>query len=289
MSKNKKLAILAFTLVIAFASALFAGARSTLFVGATLVFADAPDIGEGYITDIAGMFSDSQMDRLGRLADRIVADYECEARVVIVDSLGRLGSRSAEQANNKYYSDNNLGYGADRSCVILLVSVGDREMDLGYWGFADYALTEYGAATLVDKYIVPHLSNNQYYEASEAFLVNVVDFFDKAKAGKPFDRNNDPEVMRKALMTKLGVSAVISLLIALLVCFMWKSQMKSAKLARTANQYIPAGGFNLTGRQDLFLYRTVTRRKIERSTSSGGGSGMGSSRSGGGGHTSRNF
>jgi len=85
---------------------------------------------------------------------------------------------------------------------------------------------------------------------------------------------------------KVCVAIVVPLIIALLVCLYWRSKMKTAKMARTADNYIPANGFILTVQTDAFLYRTTTRRKIERSSSSGGGGGSfggGGSRSGGGG------
>ena len=278
LKKQKKPAIYSLTIFAAFTIML-------IFAG-TALFADAPDMDGHYITDLMGLFSDSQIDRLEGMAERILDKYDCEARVIIVDSLDGI---SPAQTNNMYYHNYGLGYGPDKSCALLLISVVDRETDLAYWGFADYALTEYGAATLMDKYIMPQLSRNQYYEASEAFLENVAGFFDMAKDGAPFDESNDPELQRKALLSKLGGSAVISLLIALVVCFMWKAQMKTAKIARTAGHYIPEGGFNLTRRQDMFLYRTVTRTKIETSSGGGSGSRPGASRSGGGGHTSRKF
>ena len=73
------------------------------------------------------------------------------------------------------------------------------------------------------------------------------------------------------LYVKLAVVILVPLLIALIVCSVWRSKMKTAKLARAADNYIPQGGFNLTERNDIFLYRTTTRRRIESSSSSSGG------------------
>jgi len=46
--------------------------------------------------------------------------------------------------------------------------------------------------------------------------------------------------------------------------------MKTARIATTACNYIPPGGFQLTGSEDTFLYQTVTRTKVQSSSSSGG-------------------
>jgi uncharacterized protein len=140
---------------------------------------------------------------------------------------------------------------------------------------------------MLDKYILPNLKNDNYYAAFTAFLKNSEKYFSFARDGTPFDESNDPDVIRSAIITKIIVVGIISLLIALTVCLIWAGRMKTAKIARTANLYIPANGFNLTGRQDRFLYRTVTRTKIER-TSGSGGSGRSIS-SGGGSHRSGKF
>ena len=68
---------------------------------------------------------------------------------------------------------------------------------------------------------------------------------------------------------KLAIAIVLPLLIAAAVCLIWRGQMKSAVAARTADRYIPEGGFQLTKREDRFLYRTESRRRIEKKTSDG--------------------
>ena len=261
-------------------------ATISIAVAITAVIATATATGlPGYIADFAGVLSASERDMLEDKASRILDDYDCEARVIIVESIG---GQSLDSASNSYYHDNNLGYGPDRSCVILLISLEGRDMELAYWGFADYALYTYGAEKLANNYIAPQLSGNRYYAAFDIYLDMVDEYFSLAKAGAPLSARNDPEVRGRTLGVKLTVSALIALLVALAVCFTWKSQMKTARIARKADQFIPAGGFSLTGQQDMFLYRTVSRRKIERSSSTVSG-GARSIRSGGGGHTSRKF
>ena len=63
---------------------------------------------------------------------------------------------------------------------------------------------------------------------------------------------------------------LLPLLIAFIVCGVWKRQMKTAVAARAAAEYISEGGFQLTNQADMFLYRTEDRRKIETKSSSGG-------------------
>ena len=224
-----------------------------------------------YVYDSAGLLTASQQETLERKAAQIAAKYNCEARIITVDSIGGM---KIEQVANAFYFDYNLGIGSDRSLVLLLLSMEDRDYDFAAWGFADYAFTEYGKDVILGQHILPALKKNNYNEAFNAFLDKTDEYFALASGGKPFDRD--------WLKEKLGVVILLPLLIAGGLCFMWKSQMKTAVTARAAHQYIPPGGFNLTGQQDQFLYRRETRTKIEKSSGS-------SSRSGGGSHRSGKF
>ncbi|MCL2124572.1 MAG: hypothetical protein FWH33_01120 [Oscillospiraceae bacterium] len=62
--------------------------------------------------------------------------------------------------------------------------------------------------------------------------------------------------------------AIVPILVSLLICMIWRSKMKTAHIAREADNYIPEGGFRLTGHGDMFLYRTTTRTKINSGSSS---------------------
>ena len=238
-----------------------------------------------YIVDNAQLLTESERQLLEQKAVLILDEYECEARIVTADSIG---FQTAEQASNAYYRDYNLGVGPDRSCAMILINMENRKLDFARWGFADYAFTEYAANKLLDNYVVPLLSQDKYYEAFDVFLDRTEEYMAIAKAGTPLNRDNDQEELRKALAVRLVVSVVVSLLISGVVCFIWLSQMKSAKLARTANQYIPSNGFVLMRSQDLFLYRTQTRIRIQSSGTARGGGGSSSS-SGGGSHSGRGF
>ena len=64
------------------------------------------------------------------------------------------------------------------------------------------------------------------------------------------------------------VIILVSSLISLIVCFVWRGKMKTAKVAKTAAEYIPQGGFRLTNEADTFLYRTVKSELVETQSSS---------------------
>ena len=51
-----------------------------------------------------------------------------------------------------------------------------------------------------------------------------------------------------------GLSLLISCVIALIVCMVFRSQMKSVRTQTTANQYVGNGGLNLTLSRDIYRY-----------------------------------
>ena len=63
---------------------------------------------------------------------------------------------------------------------------------------------------------------------------------------------------------KIAIIVLVPLLISLIICLVWRSNMKTAKIARLADNYIPQNGFILTVQVDSFLYRTTKRRKIQQ-------------------------
>jgi len=116
------------------------------------------------------------------------------------------------------------------------------------------------------------LEITETYESDEAVNPDKAEEFpDTEKEGAPFDVYSDPDEKDDLFLFKVLATVLVPLIIAFVVCSGWKSKMETAVEARCADQYIPAGGFNLTVQQDQFLYRTETRTKIEKPPSSSGG------------------
>ena len=233
--------------------------------------------GGNFVFDETGTLTGSQIDSLNRKAAALLEKRECAVYVWIVDLVPEKDARTIdalERYVDAFYAANKLGYGADRSGMVLLLEIGDIP------GERDYLINTHGSSTsvftnsvrenMLDDEIVPlfkaAFSNGNFFKVADVFY-DQVDLKYSAS-------------IRNSLLSRLAVVILVPALIALIVCSVWKHQMKTAKLARTADNYIPANGFNLTGRTDQFLYRTTTRVRIERSSSSGGGGGSSSSSSG---------
>jgi len=239
------------------------------------------------VTDIAGVLTGAQLAQLNVVADEISEKNRCDVFIITVDTLDGL---DVEDLAWEAFDLFELGYGSERSILLLLLSIEERDFALIAYGFGNTAFTDHGKDVMLDRHILPLLAENKYFAAFATYLDKASEYLEMARAGNPFDIDNDPvllaEKSRENFWIKLGITILLPLLIAGVLCFRWKSQMKTATLKREAGQYIPQGGFRLTHSSDQFLFSTETRRTIETNSSGGSSGGTtinsrgGSSRSG---------
>ena len=239
-----------------------------------------------FVMDSAELLTAAQRDEFEKRAAEITEKYECEARIITLKSIGEL---IPMHASNAFYVENRFGYGQGRSCVLLLLSMENRDFDLAAWGFAKKAFTEHGKDVALNKHILPLLKVDDFHGAFAAFLDKTEEYLALASAGTTFDVSTDPEYIWKDylanLIARLGIVFLLPLLIAAHICFRWVRKMRTARVAETALSYVPTHGFNLTGQEESFLYRSVSREVIER----GGGGSRSRSSGTGGSHRSGKF
>lgn len=226
------------------------------------------------IIDEAELLTNAQRQELIDRAEAILEKYQCETVIVTVSDMGDYGFSDTYKFVTYIDDEFDFGYGSDRSYLILFLSMADRDYRLEPFGYAETAFTKHGIDTMLDKHILPLLKNNDFYGAFSVYLDKAEEYLIMARDGAPFDRDTDPAAKTTDFLVKLAVTIIVPILIALLLCTIWKRQMKTAVLATTADNYIPPGGFNLTRQSDDFLYRTTTRRKVQ-SSSPGGSRGRG--------------
>ena len=219
------------------------------------------------VLDEAGVLTEAEAASLEQMAQKVTDTYQCDVAVV---TLTNMGGGSAFTNAMDLYEAYDYGYGAEKNGILLMVSVVDRDFAMVIYGRdALRAFTDYGQERIESRFL-PYLSNNLYKEAFESYLKDCETHLAAAQSGTPIDVNTDPEAMRTQMLLKAGASVAGAMLIAFIVCQIWKGQMKTAVKQSTAHAYIPQNGFVLTGQADMFLYRTQTRRKIETSSSSSG-------------------
>lgn len=257
-----------------FAFLLFALLLMSLSLGALA----ASSGGMPLVADSAGILTEEEAGDLNALADELSARYECEIIVVTVPGLE---GWEVEPLTEAIYTQYEFGYGAEKSGVILLLSMEERGYDVAAYGYGNTAFTDYGKERLMDS-VLPYLGRNDWYGGFRAFITLCGDYLDAALSDSPVDVSGDygydydygyTDPGPSLTPVKLIIAAIAGLIVAAIVSGVQKAKMKSAIKQTRADRYMDE--LALTENEDRYLRTTKTR--TPRSSSSGG------SRSGGGG------
>ena len=238
--------------------------------------------------DYANLLTSEQFYDLCLQIRELTAQYQTDFVIVTVNSLG---GKSPRQYANDYYDDNKCGFGANRDGIMMLLAMDSRDYYFLTNGTPTEKLAQAGGIATLESKVVSHLSNGNYYTAFGVFLETAADIIDDPTSIPGASYNDDfiyigfDDVPTSAdRMQRIGVFAVIGLIIGLITTLIMKRGMKTARAKNRAGDYVRPGSFKLTRKMDLYLYRTRTRVRIQsNSSSSGGGRSGGGSRGGGGG------
>ena len=243
------------------------------------------------ITDDAQLLTADQLSELCARVRELTAQYQTDFVIVTVNSLG---GKSPRQYANDYYDDNKCGFGANRDGILMLLAMDSRDYYFLTNGTPTEKLAQAGGLSVLESKVVSHLSNGNYYLAFGMFLETAAAIVAKPlsapSASNPAYNDDfvyigfDDVPTSADRMQRIGVFAVIGLIIGLITTLIMKRSMKTARAKNRAGDYVRPGSFKLTRKMDLYLYRTRTRVRIQsNSSSSGGGRSGGGSRGGGGG------
>lgn len=244
-------------------------------LGALLLLLPGPVLLSGateldLVADVAGVLSEEEFQTLNDIAQGIASAYPCEVAVLVVDELDGATATSFAKAVYERYD---YGHGEKKSGALLLLSIQERDCALIAHGYGNDVFTDYGKDALLDRTVLPLLSKDSYYAAFLAYLGKAEEYLEMASSGTPFDAGTDParrgERAQSSLFGKLAVTILVPMAIAGVVCLVFLRQMKTAVAQQAADNYIPEDGFALTAQEDAFLFRTETRRRIEKAKQGG--------------------
>lgn len=240
------------------------------------------------VVDDAALLSPDAVNELTAEAQRLSDAYQMD---VVIHTTQSLGVKTGRDYAADYFDYNGYGRGEDHDGVILTLAMQDRDMTIVTTGRGMDAITaDYGIDAISDD-IAQYFSDGDYANGFARFLHDVDVFLKQYQSGRAYDGNNRVQ-LRSPLERATGVAvylAIAAIIIAGIVLTVMILGMKTARPQYNASQYVKDGSLNITRAQDIYLYRTQTRVKIEKPSSSGGGSTFTSSsgRSHGGG--SRKF
>lgn len=265
---------------------------------AALAAAETPAVVFPYVLDNAGLLRDSQRQTLEEQAAELSRQHGCSAYIVTVDDYSVYNSDVYEAAKGifQYYE---LGAGAERDGVILLLSMNDRDYAFAGHGPKGETICGYESSWIIEDTFLDNFRNNDwnggfrdYLNACDERLTLLENGGDLTAGadiltgpdGLEYHAYNYPGYGGRGLGTgpKLAIVVVVPLLLALIVCTVFRAQMRTAKEKTEARDYLVPHSMELRVRQDAFTHRTETRTRIESDSGSRGGGGGSSFHSGGG-------
>jgi uncharacterized membrane protein YgcG len=239
------------------------------------VFAADEDVPFNYmVVDTSELLTQNEAAELNARAWAITQEYECAVYIITTPSTEGL---SVAEYNEFLHSTLDMGYGSDRSCIILLLDTDYREYDIMAHGYGNIAFSDYAKDAMAEEFL-DDFRYDYWYDGFVDYLDCCEEYLELAARGTPLDYDSRPRSLIGLALCILGPC-----LIALIVCSVFASQMKTAGIQKRASNYI-ADPLNLYNRNDIYLNTQRTRRYIEPKNKSG-------SRSGGGGssHKSGRF
>lgn len=230
-----------------------------LLAGNVYALASEPQL--PYVTDAAEILSDETELKLTQMALRIEERYGVGTYVVCIEDYSAFDPAGAYEAAYGIYHEYTMGVGDGREGIMLLLSMKERDYAIFRYGEKTaYAFNEYGLAKLEEEFL-DNFAENDWDGGFEDYLRTCASYLERAEAGDP---------VSKSPITTLLIFAVVSLIIATIVCAILVGQMNTVHKKTTATDYA-VGSVCLTDRFDQFTHRTETRRIIERNSSSGSG------------------
>ena len=226
------------------------------------------------VGDQAGLFTEEESSRLRSKIDSLSAELKFDIVVVTSDDLG--GKSYVDYADD-YYDWNGFGYGSGHDGALLLISTDpeDRICYISTCGYGIEAMTDAGINFMLDRIVDEHFHQDDYYGAADTFVDLCGSFVTQAKTGSPYDVGNLPrEPMSAGKLSRwLVVALLVGCVVGAVYVFGLQSTMKSVHGQQGAGSYLVKGSMQIREARDFFLYRTVSRTRIERSEPRGGGGG----------------
>ena len=246
----------------------------------------------GYVYETTGsLLNSDEAARLEQQCAEAAADYDCGIYIVVLADCTEYAPDPYEAAQVIYRSMD-FGVGENKNGIMLMLSMAERDYALICYGdIANSVFTDRVQERIADGFL-DDLSVNDWEGGFSDFVSDsayALAHFD-GTIGESYDGYYEDGVYYEEtagnrlwyVLSGYGWAIVlISPVIALVVCLIMKSGMKTAKIATRAGDYIPQGGVELRVRQDVFTHTTRQVIHHERQSSGGGGGGHTSVGSGG--------
>lgn len=246
-----------------------------------LFFCPRPAASSQRVFDEAELFSSTEISILEEKITKLTNDLRLDLVVVTTDDAQGKNSR---QYADDYYDQGGFGTGVEKSGVLFLIDMDNRQAYLSTCGIGIDYFTDDRIDKALDR-IAPRLSNQDYMGAAKEFLGIAQEYtqagipedgyrYDE-EAGKITKRRSAPSGTQILLFA--GIAIVVGLIAAGSVAAKYKVRYQDNSYPYRDNSRL-----QLINQQDIFIRRYVTSHRIQDNSSGRGGGGSSTHTSSGG-------
>ncbi len=237
------------------------------------------------VVDKASLFSSDEIMSLENRIEDISGRYGMDIVIVTTDDVE--GKSSRDYADD-FFDYEGYGLGDDKSGILMLINMEDREVYLSTAGKGINYFTDNRIESILDD-VYLHLSDGDYFKGAEAFLSSSESFLDSGIPSNQYivDENGNKVESSNDMAERVGISILIGLIVSSAVCgIVIFNYRKPTAVAEES--YIDRNSIKFTKRSDRFITSHTTSRKIPKNNNSPGGpstthtSSSGNSHGGGG-------
>lgn len=234
---------------------------------------------ETHIYDTAGYMSSTEQAQLNARIDSLIAEYQID---IVVATVEKMSGTTSNYADN-VYDENEHGIGTERDGLLLLIvglnqGSGNRDVYLLTQSKGMYVFTDARRESMFDD-IIPHLVALDVYKGCEIFLDDFEYYVNNQASSEEVSANIS--VANRDDVMEMGWFYLVPLIISIVVVVMLYKQLGKVKEKTEAMNYVDRSSLKINRSRDTYLYKNVTKVRIE-SNSGGSRGGGGGSRGGGG-------
>ena len=231
-----------------------------------------------YVYDDADILSTDECAALNEAAAAVSEQYGCGVYVVTVDDMADYIDPDAVTETGETgmaafteYAWDALGLAAsyDSNGIMLALSMAERDFQmLAHGDTANAAFTDYGKYTMQDEFL-DNFREDDWYGGFADYIAACGRYLEANANGAPIDVEPEvPLTVGEKVGFGLMVGLPLGILIAFIVCAIYKRQLKSVRRATEAALYTVSGGTDVTTREDRFTHTTEVRTPIKTESDS---------------------
>ena len=246
-----------------------------LFIPFTTVHASS----DVYVEDTYGKLTSEEVTELQNYAKEISDTYQFGVYARIIEDTTGSSYNNMDEYSERYYSQENLGYGDTSDGVLLLITFSEEggTYQVMIPSSSDQKMFSLDGLDLMDNAAYSSLKNQDFYQAIFGYIERADSLMSYYEShGVAYGSNYGYELTVQD-STNIKYASVFGIppIVALLTVLGLKKKHKTKYTATTATNYVPQNGLHLTNKRDMFLYQTVTRVPLPHDDGDhGGGRGM---------------